>query len=125
MRNDQGAGQAIEQAGGVLMTVDDAIARFRGDWVLMKVTDHDDAHWPTQGYVLAHSADRAAISAALALEPPRSSVAPGAATQPYYVFRAYPRLRSGPEYQAATTRFLSDLLTAATINGQAGARTRS
>ena len=81
---------------GVLMTMDEAIAQFHGEWVLMKVAEHDEDHWPSKGYVIAHSPQRADISAALALEPPRSALPPDAPKQPYYVFLAYPRARSGP-----------------------------
>jgi len=88
------AGQRANAADGpVERLVDEAIALYRGQWILMKVTANDGDNMPAKGYVLAHSPRRADISKALAKEPPRSAVAGDAPSQPYYVFKAYPRLR--------------------------------
>jgi hypothetical protein len=81
------------------MSVNEAIARFRGEWVLMKVTEYDEDHWPSQGYVVAHSSDRGKISEAVRREPPRGKLPPGAPRHMYYVFLAYPRARSLAEYK--------------------------
>src|SRR5262245_35683730 len=89
-----------EQPGGTLMSVKEAIARFRGEWVLMKVTEYDEDHWPSDGYVIAHSLDRGEISEAVSREPPRHTLPPGAPRLMYYVFLAYPRARSLAESQA-------------------------
>jgi hypothetical protein len=66
----------------------------------MKVTEYDEDHWPSQGYVTAHSPDRDAISEALALEPPRGMLPPDAPRLRFYIFLAYPRARSLAEYHA-------------------------
>lgn len=89
-----------EHPTGTLMTVKEAIARFHGEWVLMKVTEYDEDHWPSEGYMIAHSPDRGDISAAVALEPPRGTLPPDTPRRPYYVFLAYPRARSLAEYNA-------------------------
>ena len=94
---------AAEQPAGTPMTVDEAIARFRGEWILMKVTERDADYWPTKGYVIAHSRDREGISEAVAKEPPRKMLPPDSPRQPYYVFLAYPRARSLAEYEAMTS----------------------
>ncbi len=113
------------QADGELMTVKEAITRFYGEWVLMKVTEYDEDHWPSEGYVIAHAPEREEISKALALEPPRGSLPPDVPRLRYYPFLAYPRVRSGPEYRAATAEFFSKLLTAYASDGASGDRTES
>ncbi len=52
-----------------LMTVEEVIATWQGEWVLMRVLAFDLRGWPCYGEVIAHSPDRAAISDALAEEP--------------------------------------------------------
>jgi hypothetical protein len=91
---------AAEQSSGEFMSVNEAIARFRGEWVLMKVTEYDEDHWPSRGYVIAHSPEREGISEALRHEPPRGTLPPEAPRLMYYVFLAYPRARSLAEYKA-------------------------
>ena len=81
------------------MSVNEAIARFRGEWVLMKVTEYDEDHWPSRGYVIAHSPDREEINAAIPLRS-QEVISPEAPRQPHYVFLAYPRARSLAEYLA-------------------------
>jgi hypothetical protein len=88
------------QPDGELMTVKEAIAKFHGEWVLMKVTAYDEDHWPSEGYVIAHSPERGKISKALALEPPRGSLPPDVPRLRYYPFLAYPRARSLAEYHS-------------------------
>jgi hypothetical protein len=114
-----------EQSAGTLMTMNEAIARFHGEWVLMKVTEYDADHWPSKGYVIAHSPKREGISEALALEPPRGLLPPDAPRLRYYVFLAYPRVRSGPEYRAAAAKLFSDLVTAFAIHGPVDDRAES
>src|SRR5262249_50521995 len=115
---------ATEQSTGTLMSVNEAIARFRGEWVLLKVTEYDEDYWPSRGYMIAHSPDRDAISEAIPLRSQEPTM-PDAPRQPYYVFLAYPRVRSGPEHRAAMAQFTSDLLTAFASHGTAGDRTES
>lgn len=103
------------------VAVDEAIARYDGQWVLMKVTERDADQLPVKGHVLAHSTNRDEISAVLAKEPPPSAFLPDAPHRPYYTFRAYPRIRSGPEYDEAMRRFLADF---AAARAERGARKR-
>jgi hypothetical protein len=76
----------------------DAIDRYKGQWVLMRVTKFDVAGWPLHGEVLAHSPRRKKISEALAGLPPQNDTG---AYSPYYVFRASPRAHSGPGFADA------------------------
>jgi hypothetical protein len=101
----------VEQSAGELMSVDEAIERFRDEWVLMRVIEYDEHHWPAKGYVLAHSRDEAQVTAALAGESSPAAPSSGERTEPYYVFNAYPRVRSGPDYVAAASRFVADFIT--------------
>ena len=87
------------------MTMDEVIAAWEGEWVLMRVLAFDLTGWPYYGEVVAHSPSRAAISEALAGEPRPSP--PGAT--PYYIFKANPRTRSGPEYEAAMARLVEQI----------------
>jgi hypothetical protein len=76
----------------------DVIDIFKGQWVLMRVTKFDAAGWPLHGEVLAHSRSRKQISETLAKLPPQTETAP---SNPYYVFRASPRTRTGPGFADA------------------------
>lgn len=84
-------------------TFDEAIALHYGEWVLMKVTAHNEYAEPARGYVLAHSPRRRDISEALGKEPLRSELPPGAPL--YYIFKAYPRVHVGETFDQAAARF--------------------
>lgn len=81
-----------------VVSVDDAIRLYEGQWVLMLVSAFDQDQFPVEGRIIAHTGDRDEINEALALEPPRSEAAP---RMPYYIFRAFPRICSGPELDEA------------------------
>jgi hypothetical protein len=82
--------------GDELLSIEEAIARYPDQWVLMKVIDRDNRHQPARGYVLAHSFDEKDVNAVLAREPPLVALPPEKRTHSYYVFNAYPRVTSGP-----------------------------
>ena len=82
-------------------TVDETIALYRDEWILMKVSGFDEDGWPERGLVLAHSPHRGDISKALAKEPPRSERPPDAPYEPYYIYNAFPRGR-GPILELST-----------------------
>ncbi|HTE84387.1 MAG TPA: hypothetical protein VK821_06625 [Dehalococcoidia bacterium] len=82
------------------LTLEETEERFRGDWVLMKVSAYDEFHEPSRGIILAHYKSRKRISAALALEPRPSQLPPGAARPEYYIFKAMRRIRTGEEWRA-------------------------
>ena len=84
------------------MTFDEAIAMYYKEWVLFKILEFNEYHEPVRGLVIAHSPSRAAISEALAREPPRS---PDAPYQPYYTFNAFPRLHHGETLEQGRARF--------------------
>jgi hypothetical protein len=92
------------------MSVTRATKLYTGQWILMQVTKFDDTHIPAAGYVIAHSFDRKAISAALAKEPKRSELPPDAG--PYHIFQGTRLVRSGPEYRAAVAQFFASLIQA-------------
>ena len=51
-------GVADQQAHGAAsgpLSLDEIIARYGGQWVLMRVTGHDEDWWPAEGYVVAHA----------------------------------------------------------------------
>src|SRR6266508_292831 len=88
------------------LTLEEIIARFRGEGVLMRVTEHDEDHWPAKGYLMAHASSQQAI-----LEDqeraPRATVG-----QPYYTCFAQPDITSGAEYEEAVQRFVCELIMA-------------
>jgi hypothetical protein len=88
-----------------LMTMDEVIATWQDEWVLMRVLAFDLDRWPYYGEIIAHSPDRRSISDALAGEPRWSP--PG--STPYYIFNAFPRVRSGPEYEAAVAKLVEQI----------------
>lgn len=83
-------------------TVEETILLHRGEWILTQVKAFDDDGWPERGLLLAHSPRRSDISRAFRKQPPRPEPGPDAPYQPYYFFRAFPRVRSGspPEQPA-------------------------
>lgn len=94
---------------GELMTVTEAIDRFRGDWVLMKVTEMDDHHWPSNGYVLGHSSEEQELIEAMKRERREDESPSNSPRSPYFTFRAFPKVTSGPSFDAALRKFAADL----------------
>jgi hypothetical protein len=76
--------------------MDEAVALYEGEWILMKVTAFEDG-WPSRGEVLAHSPAREEVAAA-DKRLVGSSPEPGAR---YSVFQAYRHLRTGDEMREA------------------------
>ena len=81
---------------------DEAIARYYGEWVLMKITEFNEHHEPVKGYLIAHSPRRGDLSEALKTEPPKVK---GSPYQPYYPFKAFPRTHVGETLEQAFDRF--------------------
>jgi hypothetical protein len=94
-----------------LLTVEEATARYRDQWVLMKVVERDERHEPAKGYILAHSFDEQDVNAALAKEPPLGTLPREQRTHSYYVFNAVPLIDSGAGYEAAVREFFVEFLT--------------
>jgi len=96
----------VETAGvGADLTLDEAIARYYGEWVLMRITAFDSRQAPAKGVVLAHSPDRDVVSDVLCRQPANASLPPDAPRQPYYTFNASPRVHVGESYEQAKRRF--------------------
>jgi hypothetical protein len=87
------------------LSLDEAIALYHGEWVLMKITAFDQHRSPARGIVLAHSSSRDRISDALCNEPSRAGWSPETPRQPYYTFKAFPRAHVGESYEQAQRRF--------------------
>jgi hypothetical protein len=86
------------------MTYDEANERFNGEWVLMKILEFGEYHWPGRGIVLAHPKRRKPVQERLAQEPKPSQLPPGTPEPHYSIFAAYPRKRSGAEWRATIER---------------------
>jgi hypothetical protein len=78
------------------LSVDEVIARYPGEWILMRVTAYEQG-WPSRGHVLAHSHSRQEVSHVWSLWLTASSEADG----PLYMFDAYPVIRTGDELWAS------------------------
>lgn len=78
------------------VSIDEAIAAYSGEWILLRILSYDEYHVPTRGEVIAHGSNRD-IRRALAQIPPRSR----RAGVQYYLFSASPRARTGAEFRAA------------------------
>jgi hypothetical protein len=78
------------------VSVEDAIARYAGEWVLMAVTRYDSEHNATAGRILAHGSNRAMCRALTRLVGNF-----GQAARPLYLFSATPRVQSGHGLRAA------------------------
>ena len=93
---------------GEELTIEQIIDRHRDQWVVMRVTGHDEDHWPAKGHVLV-SAPRQRQ----ALDELERLVAAHPETrrkgQPLYSFFAQPDIGPGPEFDA----FLQELLSSA------------
>jgi hypothetical protein len=84
------------------VSVEAARTQLNGQWVLLRVTRFDEHRDPTHGKVIAHSFDRDQVNRAL---PPRPAP-PVPSDGPYYIFRAEPRSRSGPEFERAAQELI-------------------
>jgi hypothetical protein len=91
------------------LTVDEIIARHRGDWVLMRVTEDDEDGWPERGYLLDVAPTQEEILQAWERRAPELS---DDNRWPLYSFLAEPLITSGPEYNAAVMEFFGGLLQA-------------
>jgi hypothetical protein len=84
--------------------IQDIDTELKGEWVLVRVTEFDDYHTPIRGEILAHAPDSEAVHDAI---PPYSPDNPS--DGPYYVFKASPLLRSGPEVDQAADQLVAEL----------------
>jgi hypothetical protein len=70
-----------------VLSIDEIMDRFAGEWIMMRVTEHDEG-WPARGYVTI----RAATQNAMLVEMERQSDVPELARFPRYSFLAEPDL---------------------------------
>jgi hypothetical protein len=82
-----------------VLSVDEVIARYPGEWILMQVTAHDADRWPSHGHVLAHDMSYKKVGKAWVKLVKASGL--GDPAKPYYIFAADPRVRTGEELDDA------------------------
>ena len=80
------------------LSIDDVISRYAGQRVVVKVTAWGEGRIPSHGRVVAHGTEKD-IRRALRTLPRAESP-----DTPYYVFSAYPRIRSVEEWRAVLAR---------------------
>jgi hypothetical protein len=78
------------------LPLDEVIARYTDKWILLRITAYDEQHVPSEGHVVAHgSRGRVGrVFSELAANPEKWD-------PPYYIFSAYPRIRTGEGFRAA------------------------
>ncbi len=79
--------------------MEQVIERYRGQWILMRVTAHDEDKWPSHGYVLAH--DRSHKKLCQRWREVIEAEGPGDPDRPHYVFAADRLLRTGEDLHHA------------------------
>jgi hypothetical protein len=86
------------------VTADEVIARYPGQWILMRVTAWGERGTPERGYLLAHSPSRKTVEEARLEAIPAGEPAPGT----LYVFEASPPIRTHEEWRAALERLAEE-----------------
>jgi hypothetical protein len=98
------------------LSMDEIIDRYRGQWILMRVTEDDEDGWPARGYLLARAPSQAEILEAEE-RLPRADAAADGRVLPYYSFLAQHDISSGPEYEAAVMQLVAELTAARQARG--------
>jgi hypothetical protein len=81
------------------LLMDEAIERYDGEWVLLRVTGRDESNSPSRGDLIGHGG-KARLKRKLIEILSQPDHLPG----PYYLFLAYPRIRNGAELPAILAR---------------------
>lgn len=76
-----------------ILSYPEVVERYRDQWILMEVTGWGEHHDPI-GRVLAHSSRRGYVDRVFMKLPRPSELPPDAPKKVYYVFQAYPRIRT-------------------------------
>jgi hypothetical protein len=76
------------------------VARYEGEWILVRVTEHDEDHWPAAGQILVHALRQQDVVRMLAPREPWSTNSPTAPNQPLFMFRAVPGFTPGNDVDA-------------------------
>jgi len=95
------------------ISVDEAVARYPGEWMLLRVTARDQAGVPAGGVPVVHGPTRESVQQAT-LDALRARTDPA---EEYYLFSGYRRVRSGEVWQVV-------LANAARGGGRVGKRKR-
>ena len=94
---------SIERRGttGPALSLDEVIARYPGDWILLQVTSHDEDRIPSAGHIVGRWADTPANDRRISLALSAVLEAAGEPDEQYYLFQAYPRIRTGEAMRQA------------------------
>jgi hypothetical protein len=94
------------------LSIDEVMDRYRGEWVLMRVTEHDADGWPVRGYVTVHAPKQNDMLDEMERQP----TAPEHARLPLYSFLAEPELYVDPADPEALRRFIAEQLGAGRVD---------
>ena len=90
----------LAAAPGAPLARADIIARYEGEWLLVRVTAHDEDHWPAKSRVLVHAPRQEDIVRALAARGPLAEGSSAVPFLPLYSFRAIPDVASDVDSDA-------------------------
>jgi hypothetical protein len=79
---------------------------YRGNWVLVTITEFNEMHFPVRGRVLALSPDHFQVNEALRKVKQTRQVS---REKNYHVFFAEPLLTSGPQFEESVSKAVDDL----------------
>lgn len=91
-RNRGSTPETSARSGPGVFSVEEAIQRFPGEWVIMRIAAYGDDNLPSRGEIVVHARSRARLFGRLARLFSRSTE-PGSPR--YYLFQANPRARTG------------------------------
>ena len=82
--------------------------RYPGQWILLRVTEDDEDHWPAAGRILIRAPTQQDVLTELERRTTDGPL-PGHGTGPICLFCAYPDIVAGPEFEALLEELRPDL----------------
>src|SRR5438874_983062 len=95
LKNSRSHAVPSDRAVGELMTIDQIIQKFDGQWVLIKIAAYDEDKWPSAGYLIGHSRSDRPLWKRMT----ERLIAEGKPELPYYIFQARRLIRTGEEWR--------------------------
>jgi hypothetical protein len=80
-----------------ICSIDEVIARYPGEWIVMRLTEYDQRKLPARGVLIAHTRSRRAAQRIWGDEIPRTRPGDGVLS----LFDAYPRITTGEELRTS------------------------
>jgi hypothetical protein len=84
-------------------TIDDVIARYPGEWIVMRITEYNERRLPARGVLIAHSPSRRTAQRIWGGELSRAEPGDGVLS----LFDAYRRITTGEELRASLAELIA------------------